>query len=250
MDADMISAVGFDLDNTLYDQSRHFRSFCREASRWLENEAGVPHERAMRAFDDVVRRRTLAHAHLFDEVLESLGIRRKAYVRELIDRYHRHRARLVPYPGALETLESLSARHLLFLITDGESNMQRAKVDSLGIAHLFAVAVYTGDYDDERRAKSSTAPYTDACAQLGVEPGACVYVGDNPTRDFEGARRSGMRTIRVMTGPFAELVPNDCQAPDFTVNTLPDIRSALELIVRDVRSRTENAGVGGRPMGE
>ena len=246
----MISTVGFDLDNTLYDQSQHFRSFCREASCWLENEASVPPGRTMRAFGHVVRRRTFAHAHLFDEVLEALGIWRKAYVRELIDRYHRHRARLVPYPGVLGTLESLSARHLLFLITDGESNMQRAKVESLGIARFFAVAVYTGDYDDKRRAKPSTAPYADACAQLGVEPGACVYVGDNPRCDFEGARRLGMKTIRVMTGPFAELAPKDRQVPDLTVNTLPEIRSALELIARDGPPRRESTGVGGRSMGE
>ena len=34
-----------------------------------------------------------------------------------------------------------------------------------------------------------------ACAELGVVPDACVYVGDGSSRELAGARRLGMRPV-------------------------------------------------------
>ena len=44
--------------------------------------------------------------------------------------------------------------------------------------------------------KPSVEPYLRVLELLGVAPARAVYVGDNPAKDFLGARRAGMRSIR------------------------------------------------------
>ena len=51
--------------------------------------------------------------------------------------------------------------------------------------------------------------YLEAARRIGVEPGKCVYVGDNPIRDVEGARLAGFGMVIILmpaeklaTGPL------------------------------------------------
>ena len=65
----------------------------------------------------------------------------------------------------------------------------------------------------------------------GIPPGAAVYVSDNPAKDFLGARRAGMRSVRVRPagGIYAALEPETPEyAPDAEVDGLGGVERALE----------------------
>ena len=51
----------------------------------------------------------------------------------------------------------------------------------------------------------STDKTVEIAKKLGVNPADCVYIGDNPLKDFEGARKAGFKTIRVLTGPYKDI---------------------------------------------
>jgi putative hydrolase of the HAD superfamily len=225
----MIRSVGFDLDNTLCDQTSHILSFFRDAVAWLSGETGIPDDRVYDVFEDILIRRTPAYSYLFDEALSKLDIQKSGYVRELIDRYHSHCGGIELYPGVRRTLETIYKAMKLFLITDGHSGMQRVKIERLGISHYFSALIFTGDFD-RSWTKPSMHAYESAVSKIGIEPSDCIYVGDNPCSDFDGAHRAGMKTIRVLTGPYAKLSAVELHPPDFTINTLSELNQALRLI--------------------
>lgn len=200
-----LEAVGFDLDYTLWDQDAFADTFFRAIARDVGGRLGCGAARVARAFREARMRLTLGHPRLFDQALLGLGVEDPVLVAELVERYHRHRPPMVPYPGAREVLGDLAARGVaLFLVTDGHSDTQRYKVEALGIGGPFGARVFTGDLPPALR-KPSPFPFLLACRRLGVAPRACAYVGDHPLLDIQGPRNLGMLAIGVPTGPFAAL---------------------------------------------
>jgi putative hydrolase of the HAD superfamily len=221
----MYRAFGFDLDNTLYDQSQHLHSFFREAGRWLAERSAMPAAEIERAFVCEWKRRTMACPNLFDEALRELGLWRPDWVRELVRKYRAHRCPLMLYDGAQLLLERLARNYPLFLITDGHGSLQRFKVEQLGISSLFRAILFTDDYGP---GWSKPAPYafTRAAALLDVPVSSCLFTGDDPHCDVEGARRAGMATARVLNGPYRY---RPCVAPpDLTVRHAGELEEALE----------------------
>ncbi len=196
-------AVGFDLDYTLWDHGDFAASFFGAIACELGGRLGCSGRRVECVLADTLARLTLGHPRLFDEALLRMGVEDPGLVAELVERYHRHRPPLRPYPGALDELRRLRNRgYRTFLVTDGLSDTQRYKVEALGLRPWFDELVFTGDFPRILH-KPSPFPFLLACRRLGVRPRQCAYVGDNPLCDFEGPMRLGMLTIGVPTGPFA-----------------------------------------------
>jgi putative hydrolase of the HAD superfamily len=72
--------------------------------------------------------------------------------------------------------------------------------------------------------KPDTGIFTYTSEQLGVSPAECVYVGDHPRNDIEGARNAGMRTIW-----YAGFVDWDdrYRRADAQINGLDELRQHL-----------------------
>jgi len=220
----MYQAFGFDLDNTLYDQGQHLRSFFAEAGEWLRAQSGVAPEIASACFVAVWERRTMAYPFLFDEALRDLGLWRADRVRDLITKYRAHRCGLMLEPGVSGMLDRLSRRYPLFLITDGNGELQRSKVEELRLSEFFKFILYTDDYGPGWY-KPSAHAFSRAASLLDLPAAACLFVGDDPDRDIEGARRAGMATALVLRGPFQHrpCVP----PPDIALERIAQLETAL-----------------------
>lgn len=76
--------------------------------------------------------------------------------------------------------------------------------------------------------------YWEAAKRIGTEPERCVYVGDNPFRDVEGARKAGLGMVIILHEPatLKKYVGHTTNyKPDTTINSLSellDIFPALE----------------------
>ena len=81
--------------------------------------------------------------------------------------------------------------------------------------------------------------YWEASKRIGVPPERCVYVGDNPVRDVEGARKAGYGMMIVLYEPatFKKEPQSGEYSADYTINNLSellDIFPERELV--DVKS--------------
>ena len=83
------------------------------------------------------------------------------------------------------------------LVSDGLASVQHRKLKALrGVARQLDLVVMTGELGPGM-AKPSPVPFRVACQLLKVTPGDAVYVGNDPRKDFAGARAAGLRTIRT-----------------------------------------------------
>jgi len=64
-----------------------------------------------------------------------------------------------------------------------------------------------------------------AVARLKVRPDECVYVGDHPRNDIEGAGKSGMRTVWIKVNqPW---IPELTVRPYHKIERLPELLALL-----------------------
>ena len=106
----MIHAIGFDLDNTLYDQWDHVRRFCDAAGEHVSARSGLSPLRISRTFGAMWWRHTPAHPKLFDVTLEALGLDPTMYLSGTVALYRNFRAPVALYEGVGPMLERLARR--------------------------------------------------------------------------------------------------------------------------------------------
>jgi putative hydrolase of the HAD superfamily len=223
-------AVVLDLDDTLYPEAAYVRSGFRAVATQVQEALGVPAGEAeaelVALFEQGVRGDT------FDRWLASRGLGGEVVVGDLVAAYRAHEPDIDPYPDAAPLLGRLRAGGFAVgLLSDGDPAVQGAKLDALGLRDAFDAIVITGELG-EGAGKPSPRGYVEVLRRLGdAPPGESVYVSDNPAKDFLGARRAGMRSIRVRRpeGVYAALEPETPEhAPDAETDDLERVQRALE----------------------
>ncbi len=226
-----LQAVLFDLDDTLYPEREYVRSGFRAAAARAERMLGIPRENGFKElwgyFEAGVRGNT------YNTWLESHGLDAERWVPELVTEYRTHAPDIQLHQGVSELLEELADHYRLGLITEGHTVSQQNKLKALGLETVFEAVVIT-DMDERAFWKPHTRPYLTALEQLGITPEKSVYIGDNPRKDFFGARQLGMHTVRVQwpQGLNTDLQPEtpehaaDMSLPD--LSALPEILASFE----------------------
>jgi putative hydrolase of the HAD superfamily len=107
-----------------------------------------------------------------------------------------------------QLLDELHRSCKLGLLTDGYIDVQRRKVNALGIRHYFDTIIYSDEWGRDAW-KPSLRPFRAVLERLSVPPENAVYVADNPLKDFLGANQIGMATIRThyTKGDYDRFVP-------------------------------------------
>jgi putative hydrolase of the HAD superfamily len=225
--SDHMDCLIFDLDDTIFDQVTYLAgAFAAAAAECGEECAG----RLTRAMLQVTAELGSSCGRIFDEALQREALAVDAPTLERMVRSFRayQPEGLSCFPGVLEMLADLSRRWPLGLVTDGPVETQVAKVKGLGIERFFRAIVYSDSIGGRATRKPSATPYVAALEKLGVRPERAVYVGDNPTKDFVGARALGMRTVRVLTGEYRELQAEPGYEADFVLTSVTDLMDLLE----------------------
>ena len=192
-----LRAVLFDLDDTLYPEKAFVDGGFRAVARFLA-------ERVPRSEADLADRLWALHAiegrgRLFDTLLEELGVDHDVdLVLACLLVYRSHPIALEPFPGVHSTLAELrTAGVRTGLVSDGHAAVQRRKLAGLGsIAARLDVVVMTDELGPAY-AKPSPMAFRVACRILDVPPSLTTYVGNDPRKDFLGAREAGLHTIRL-----------------------------------------------------
>lgn len=106
------------------------------------------------------------------------------YLQAYADNWH-------PYHDVIPCLKRLKGR-TLGIITNGELDQQRAKLQHMGIEQYFSLIVAAGDIGI---GKPDTRIFRLACARAGRLPEECIYIGDNVRSDILPCLEAGMDGI-------------------------------------------------------
>lgn len=218
--------VLIDLDDTLYLETDYARSGYRAVSAHFDQgDAGA--SRLWDIFAAGERRNVLGR--WLGEIGES------ARLMEAVEFYRTHVPELTPIAGWIALLgQWRAAGYRLGVVTDGPARQQGAKAIGVGIGQLVDAVVLSDELGGRDAWKPNPLPYRTCLERLGVEPSAALYVGDNPTKDFLGARNAGMRSIRLRWpgGLHAAMEPLDAaHAPDLDVADLAGVAVGVESLL-------------------
>jgi putative hydrolase of the HAD superfamily len=220
-------AVIFDLDDTLYPERQFVMGGFAAAARWIAGQASRSADGCERELTCLFERGEKAHT--FDAWLKNAGLP-SGYATGMVEAYRQHAPSLTLYADAGEAIERCHREGLATgLVSDGYLDVQRRKVAALGLSELLNTVVLSDEFG-RAHWKPAPTPYLAAAERLGILPAEAVYVGDNPKKDFEGARRAGLKSVRVrrIDGVYASEEPASRDAePDREVASLRDLREVL-----------------------
>ncbi len=130
------------------------------------------------------------------------------------------------FAGFDELLQHLQSEQLPWgIVTNKPGWLTTPLLAALALADRAGVVV-SGDTLPQR--KPHPAPLLHAAAQLGIEPAACLYVGD-AERDIVAGRAAGMRTAAVSYGYLAAGEDPAAWGPDVIVATPRELLVHLQV---------------------
>jgi len=219
-------AVIFDLDDTLYRERRFILSGFRAVARTMAAEREEDASLFFASLLTSLRRGDRATA--LQALCASQGWP-SSTVSALVDVIRTHRPALRLPLTSEYVLEQLRPAWRLGVVTNGPAQIQRRKVRALGVGDYVDTVVFATEHGSGR-GKPDPEPFLIACARLGVEPGRCVFVGDDPVCDIQGARQVGMRTIRVTHG-HGPMSASERRASDAVVRSVAEVPRLAEALL-------------------
>jgi putative hydrolase of the HAD superfamily len=121
--------------------------------------------------------------------------------------------------STIHQLEKAGFRLGMVSDSDGTPGMKMKRIREQPFLKFLETIVVAGE--DTPNVKPSRGPFTLVAKRLGLQPRNCVYIGDNPNTDIEGAKGVGMVVILVKRrGPKGG-------HPDYIARSLSDAAKLL-----------------------
>lgn len=207
-------ALLFDLDGTLADTIEIILACYRHTMRTHLGRV-LPDAEWLATMGAPLRTQLRAFARSTEEA-EEMTVSYQAHQLDI------HDARVRPYPGVRDVLETLVKVMPLGVVTGKRREMALRTLRCCDLQRYFTVLISA---DDAPTGKPDPAPVIAALDALGSPDAAAVlFVGDSPF-DIAAGRSAAVRTAAALWGPFAREVL-EAAGPDYF---LPRIESLLAL---------------------
>jgi putative hydrolase of the HAD superfamily len=187
-----------DADDTLWENNIYFERAIAKFISFLNHREYSP-EQVRLVLNDVERDSILKHgyglhsfAHSLVDTFEKLSA--EPITPELHERIHSVAHQIADHPveilaGVPETLEYLSQRHHLILMTKGHPAEQAGKVQRSGLKDYF--------YAVEIVAEKDEPTYRSAISKYALAPDLTGMVGNSPKSDINPALAAGLHAVFV-----------------------------------------------------
>lgn len=217
-----LKAVIFDLDNTVLDRTGTFARFTASfLGKYFDHLDSTQElfDRIIFLDQDGYKDKSV----LFDELLAELPWKGKPQKNEIMHFYNAEYVKsAVLMERAKEVIAYLKRKYKIGLITNGRTAIQYGKINQLGIADDFDTILVS---EEAGIKKPDPRIFEMALINLDLSPNECVYVGDHPVNDMEGASKAGMETIWIKVNqPWREGLS---VTPKYTIKRLSELMQLL-----------------------
>jgi len=194
-------ALLIDADDTLWENNVYFERAIAGFISFLNHHEFTP-EQVREVLNDVERECIVTHgyglhsfAHALVRTFERLSIhpvtpQSHAQISRFAHSISDHAIELLP--EVPETLQYLSSRHRLILMTKGAIAEQAGKVERSGLKKYFAAVEIVAEKD--------SAAYTAIVAKYSLARGTTWMVGNSPKSDINPALAAGLHAVFVPHG--------------------------------------------------
>ncbi|EOA96791.1 N-acylneuraminate-9-phosphatase, partial [Anas platyrhynchos] len=124
----------------------------------------------------------------------------------------------------------------LLLLTNGDRQTQREKIEACACQPYFDAIVVGGEQKEEKPAPSI---FHYCCDLLGVQPAECVMVGDSLDTDIQGGLNAGLKATVWLNKTMA--TPADSSpVPHYVISSVLDLPAVLQKMERNVNAKLGN----------
>jgi putative hydrolase of the HAD superfamily len=188
----------FDADDTLWENNVLFERVIEDFLTWLENPT-MRRAEVRAVLDDIEAANAVSHGYGAKMLLRSLhdcferiaerpaGAEERSAIDGLAAALIDHKVELIP--GVADTLARLGERHSLLLLTKGDAEEQRRKLDASELAHHFEHVHIV--------AEKSMDTYTGLIERHGLVTADTWMIGNSPKSDVRPARAAGMNAVFI-----------------------------------------------------
>jgi putative hydrolase of the HAD superfamily len=190
-----------DADDTLWENNIYFERAIANFITFLDHREHTP-EMVRLVLNDVERESIVKHgyglhsfAHSLVETFEKLSVepitpalheRIRSFAHQIAD----HPIEILP--GVPETLQYLSERHHLILMTKGNPAEQSGKVERSGLKEYFAAVEIVVEKDE--------STYRSALGKYALPADTTWMVGNSPKSDINPALSAGLHAVFIPHG--------------------------------------------------
>ena len=217
------SAIVFDIDDTLYLERDYVRSAFKAVGEWARERF------ACETFGDHCWSLFQAgtRGNIFNAALSELGLPDdKTTIQEAVASYREHHPRIALLRDADDLLAQLQLEPTaaVAFISDGPLIAQSRKAAALGVSQFSDTVLLTDRWGRDYW-KPHPRAFETVERRLSLPPSQCVYIADNPTKDFRAPQQRGWRTVRVRRegGLHAHLDSAPGESPDVEVSSLGEL---------------------------
>lgn len=185
----------------------------KEVSRWYWSDP----ERHRIGRSDLNR----ARREIMEIVFEKLNVDDTPLAHKIGNNFQQRRDNeIYLFNGAMETIEYMHEKKIaLAMMTNGEMEKQRAKIEKFDLEKYFNVILIEGE---QGFGKPDERVYTKALEGLGLKPEDCWAVGDNLEFDVGGPQKLGIFSIwNDYRGKG--LPENSTVVPDRIINSIQEL---------------------------
>jgi len=213
------------MDDTLYPESSYTRSGLRAVASSMGSVLKVSDldAKLLRLYEDGDRRK------VYNRLLEELGrSEEEDLLQRMIETHRNHLPKIELFADADAALTDWHGRARLGLISDGYLVAQQAKVAALGLADRLDEIILTDERGREFW-KPHPWAFEEISRRLDIPGENCVYVADNPTKDFVAPNRLGWRTVQISRteGVYLGRPPAQGGQPAFSIGNLNELAGVL-----------------------
>ncbi len=217
----MIKVLVFDLDDTLFPEHEFVLSGFQIVSNWVATRYSIPGflEVAWQLFKEGKRNQ------IFNLTLSKLRVEYEpCIIQELVQIYRQHKPTISLHEDAKWAINHFKQYKQLGLITDGYLLTQQNKVEALKIESSFAAIIYSDLYGRDNW-KPSPLSYNKIMQSLRCQGKECVYVGDNPHKDFVTAKSLGWITVQICRegGEYSNVARETSHEADIKISSLTEL---------------------------
>ncbi|XP_057704644.1 N-acylneuraminate-9-phosphatase [Corythoichthys intestinalis] len=239
MDANPVKAIIFDLDNTLIDTNGAGRFAIQKTHALLKTTLALDDDTItnicekfkqkllQEKFDPAAGRSIdeLRVGHWDESIKESMdSCSTPTLAAQCYYMWKNSRLELLCLsPEICNLLKQLRRKYKLLLLTNGNSQTQREKVEAVGCEAFFDRIVVGGDYAEQKPYPSIFRLCFDL---LQVEAQDCIMVGDSLDTDIQGGFMAKVRAT-VWINNSGDAVPVGAVKPDYILSTVLDLDDVL-----------------------
>lgn len=222
----MIKCLIFDLDDTLYYEKMYVLNAFKDVCLYLSSKYNKDYKELYKRCSEVLDE--FGRGKIFDILCDEYGFQED--IEYLVEIYRKCEPKIELYEESIEIFEFAKSNDFkLALITDGCSQVQWNKIKALELEKIMDKIIVTDDYG-QGYSKPHERSYKDILNCFKVKAEQCIYIGDNPKKDFVGAKKLGVRTVRIIHeyGDHIEIKATKEYEAEYIIKKLTDIKNIFD----------------------